>query len=63
MFSMQKQQSLAFFSSAPKITEISPLTAISPIDGRYSKSCHALRPYFSEFALMRFRVYVELSWF
>ena len=46
-----------------KITEISPLTAISPIDGRYAKSCHSLRPYFSEFALIRFRVHVELSWF
>lgn len=52
-----------FASNAKGIAEISPLTAISPIDGRYAKSCHSLRPYFSEFALMRFRVYVELSWF
>ena len=50
------------FSTKP-INEMSPLTAISPIDGRYARSCHSLRPYFSEYALMRFRVYVELSWF
>ena len=52
-----------FASDTKGISEISPLTAISPIDGRYAKSCHSLRPYFSEFALMRFRIYVELSWF
>ena len=51
------------FSTKNAITSITPLTAISPIDGRYARSCHSLRPYFSEFALMRFRVYVELSWF
>jgi adenylosuccinate lyase len=45
------------------ITEVSPLTAISPIDGRYSKACHSLRAYFSEYALMRYRVQVELTWF
>jgi len=50
-------------SKAKVITEISSLTAISPIDGRYAKACHPLRAYFSEYALMRFRVYVELYWF
>lgn len=45
------------------ITEVSPLTAISPLDGRYARACHPLRAYFSEYALMRFRVYVELNWF
>ena len=50
-------------SAAKLITEISPLTAISPIDGRYAKSCNSLRAYFSEYALMRFRVQVELLWF
>jgi len=39
------------------------LTAISPIDGRYAKACHPLRAYFSEYALMKYRVYVELYWF
>jgi len=41
----------------------SHLVSISPLDGRYSKQVDALRPYFSEFALMRFRVYVELEWY
>ena len=45
------------------ITDVSPLTAISPIDGRYSRACHSLRAYFSEYALMRYRVQVELTWF
>ena len=51
------------FFSRNIITEVSPLTAISPIDGRYSKATHSLRPFFSEYALMRYRVQVELSWF
>ena len=55
-------QSRRLFSSQP-ITNVSQLTAISPIDGRYARSAHSLRPYFSEYALMRFRVYVELNWF
>ena len=45
------------------ITTVSPLTAISPIDGRYAKQCNSLRAYFSEYALIRYRVYVELQWF
>ena len=45
------------------ITEVTPLTAISPIDGRYAKACHPLRAYYSEFALQKYRVYVELQWF
>ena len=52
-----------FSTKTEGIQQISALTAISPIDGRYAKSCHSLRPYFSEYALMRFRVYVELNWF
>ena len=39
------------------------LMNISPLDGRYSKQVDALRPYFSEYALMRMRVYVELEWY
>jgi len=41
----------------------STLKAISPIDGRYSKACDPLRNYFSEYALMRYRVFVEVQWF
>ncbi|TCK85154.1 adenylosuccinate lyase [Albibacterium bauzanense] len=43
--------------------KFSPLTAISPIDGRYHKSTAILSNYFSEFALIRFRVYIELEYF
>jgi adenylosuccinate lyase len=38
------------------------LTAISPIDGRYADKVDALRPIFSEFGLIRFRVLVEVRW-
>lgn len=41
---------------------ISPLLAISPIDGRYRGKCEDLAPYFSEFGLMRYRVKVEVCW-
>lgn len=42
---------------------LSPLTAISPIDGRYRKTSHDLAIYFSEFALIKYRVYVEIEYF
>ena len=38
------------------------LTAISPIDGRYADKVGALRPIFSEYGLIRFRVLVEVRW-
>ena len=38
------------------------LTAISPIDGRYADKVEKLRPIFSEFGLIRFRVLVEVRW-
>ena len=38
------------------------LLAISPLDGRYKRKCEDLAPYFSEFALMRYRVLVEVKW-
>jgi len=41
----------------------SSLRAISPVDGRYSKACDPLRDYFSEYALMKYRIYVEIQWF
>jgi adenylosuccinate lyase len=40
----------------------SPLTALSPLDGRYARSADPLRRYFSEHALIRYRVRVELAW-
>jgi adenylosuccinate lyase len=42
---------------------LSPLSAISPIDGRYHKSTQELSSYFSEAALIKFRVYVEIEYF
>ncbi len=41
---------------------LSSLTAISPIDGRYGAKCADLRPIFSEFGLIRHRVLVEVRW-
>ena len=38
------------------------LTAISPIDGRYADKVEKLRPVFSEYGLIRFRVLVEVRW-
>ena len=38
------------------------LTAISPIDGRYADKVEALRPIFSEYGLIHFRVLVEVRW-
>ena len=42
---------------------LSPLSAISPIDGRYHNSTAELASYFSEAALIKFRVYVEIEYF
>ncbi len=43
--------------------ELDMLTAISPIDGRYRGKTEALASYFSEFALIRYRVRVEVEYF
>jgi len=43
--------------------ELSPLTAISPIDGRYYKQVQHLDDYFSEYALIKYRVLVEIEYF
>ena len=40
----------------------STLLALSPLDGRYHDKCPELRPIFSEFGLMRYRVRVEIEW-
>lgn len=42
---------------------LSPLNAISPIDGRYRSKAEALAPYFSEEALIKYRVQVEIEYF
>ncbi|HEX6298274.1 MAG TPA: adenylosuccinate lyase [Burkholderiales bacterium] len=40
----------------------SPLAALSPLDGRYARTADPLRGYFSEQALIRYRVRIELAW-
>src|SRR6476619_3382937 len=42
--------------------ELHPLTAISAIDGRYRKQLQHLDEYFSEYALIRYRVVVEIEY-
>ncbi|MBF0583635.1 MAG: adenylosuccinate lyase [Magnetococcales bacterium] len=42
--------------------EFSPLTAISPLDGRYAAQTEPLRAYFSEYGLIKRRVQVEVRW-
>ncbi|MFO1375052.1 MAG: adenylosuccinate lyase, partial [Agitococcus sp.] len=41
---------------------LSTLTALSPVDGRYASKADSLRPWFSEFGLIRARVTVEVRW-
>lgn len=42
--------------------DLQPLTAISPLDGRYEDKVSALRPIFSEYGLIKYRVLVEIRW-
>ncbi|SDS75840.1 adenylosuccinate lyase [Mucilaginibacter mallensis] len=42
---------------------LSPLSAISPIDGRYHNATAELAEYFSEYALIKYRVFVEIEYF
>ncbi|MCD8313975.1 MAG: adenylosuccinate lyase [Bacteroidales bacterium] len=43
--------------------ELTSLTAVSPVDGRYADKSAPLRDYFSEFALIRYRIRVEIEYF
>ena len=51
-------------ASHQKLTlmELNALTAISPIDGRYGSKTSELRPYFSEFGLIKYRVIIEVEY-
>ena len=42
---------------------LNPLTALSPLDGRYHSKTTKLAPYFSEFGLIRYRVQIEVEYF
>jgi len=50
-------------NSQPKNMNLNALTAISPIDGRYRRVGKDLATYFSEYALIRYRVRVEIEYF
>ncbi|PRY45305.1 adenylosuccinate lyase [Spirosoma oryzae] len=43
--------------------DLSALTAISPVDGRYRRQVETLAPYFSEFGLIHYRVRIEIEYF
>jgi len=45
------------------MTMLSPLMAISPVDGRYNNATQELSGYFSEYALIKYRVFVEIEYF
>ena len=57
---------MVMLKSAPlkdvSIMNPSVITALSPLDGRYHTKVEPLRSYFSEFALIRYRVQVEVAW-
>lgn len=43
--------------------DLSPLTATTPIDGRYQSKTSSLSTYFSEYALIKYRLYIEVEYF
>ena len=49
-------------NKTPDSLALSPLTALSPLDGRYDKKIAPLRALFSEYGLIRLRVQVEIRW-
>ncbi len=62
---MSPSSSPSSFAIDPTAIEdqgLSPLTAISPIDGRYARHTRSLRSFVSEYALLRYRTLVEIRW-
>ncbi|MBP6280265.1 MAG: adenylosuccinate lyase [Rhodocyclaceae bacterium] len=49
-------------SPPPVPLPLNALTSLSPLDGRYEKKTAGLRAFFSEFALIRYRIHVEVEW-
>ena len=41
---------------------LTAITALAPVDGRYARHTQALREHFSEYGLIRYRVQVEVEW-
>ena len=46
----------------PGSQDLTKLDALSPLDGRYARSVDALRVHFSESALIRYRLKIEIEW-
>ena len=44
------------------MTSLTTLNALSPLDGRYQAKLDPLRPFFSEYAMIKYRALVEVSW-
>ncbi len=53
----------SIFACMDNANQLTALTAISPVDGRYRNTTDVLAPYFSEYALIKYRVYVEIEYF
>ena len=53
---------LKYFRAIVRIMTFDNLTSISPIDGRYSDKTSSLKPIFSEFGLIKYRLLIEVSW-
>lgn len=51
------------FAASRRAMDLSPLTALSPIDGRYRNQTQDLSVWFSEWALIRYRLHVEVEYF
>jgi adenylosuccinate lyase len=51
-----------YFKHPDFLMDLTSLNALSPLDGRYQSKLDALRPFFSEFALIRHRALVEVEW-
>jgi adenylosuccinate lyase len=58
----QRERVLEPLPRSTSIMQLDSLTALSPLDGRYSAKVEALRPIFSEYGLMKRRVQVEIEW-
>ncbi|CAG9466452.1 unnamed protein product [Pedinophyceae sp. YPF-701] len=56
------QARLVAASAAGEVPELSALTAVGPLDGRYGRATAVFRNIFSEYGLIRFRVAVECRW-
>jgi len=59
---MKSQATAPAATPATPALALNPLTAVSPLDGRYARATERLRGYFSEYGLIRLRILVEVRW-